>query len=308
MLDVTGYQEHKFSGDEFSRFHPLVNFTYFAFVLVFYMTLTHPLSQMISLVCAVCCGVSVCGLKGAVFCLKYSLPIMLITAIVNPAFSHAGLTILMYLPTGNPLTLESVMYGISAGIMLASVLIWFMCFNSVITSDKFIYLFGKIIPSLSLMLSMTLRFIPKFKAQFEVVCEAQKCLGRDVSQGSIFRRMKNAVKILSIVVTWSLENAIETADSMKSRGYGLKGRSAFSIYHFDDRDRNMIVWIIFCGIYVLCGSMAGSFQWQYFPRIYGVDSSCFIASFHVIYFMLCITPVIIDRKENRRWKSMQSKI
>lgn len=308
MLDVTGYQEHKFSCDEFSRFHPLVNFTYFAFVLVFSMTLTHPVGQIISLVCAVCCGVSVCGLKGAVFCLKYSLPLMLITAIVNPAFSHAGLTILVYLPTGNPLTLESVLYGISAGIMLASVLIWFMCFNSVITSDKFIYLFGKIIPSLSLILSMTLRFIPKFKAQLEVVSEAQKCLGRDVSQGSILRRMKNAVKILSIVVTWSLENAVETADSMKSRGYGLKGRSSFSIYRFDDRDRNMIVWIIFCGIYVLCGSMAGVFQWQYFPRIYGVESSCFIASFHVIYFMLCITPVIINKKENRRWKSMQSKI
>ncbi|MDE5936774.1 MAG: energy-coupling factor transporter transmembrane protein EcfT, partial [Ruminococcus sp.] len=119
---MTGYQEHKFSCDEFSRFHPLVNFTYFAFVLVFSMTLTHPISQIISLVCAVFCGISVCGLKGAVFCLKYSLPLMLITAIVNPAFSHAGLTILVYLPTGNPLTLESILYGISSGTMLASVL------------------------------------------------------------------------------------------------------------------------------------------------------------------------------------------
>lgn len=308
MLAVTGYQEHKFSGDEFSRFHPLVNFIYFAFVFLFSMTLTHPASQIISLVCAVFCGISVCGFKGAVFCLKYSLPLMLITAVINPAFSHAGMTILAYLPTGNPLTLESILYGISSGTMLASVLIWFMCFNSVITSDKFIYLFGKIIPSLSLMLSMTLRFIPKFKAQFEVVSEAQKCLGRDISQGSILRRMKNAVKILSIVVTWSLENAIETADSMKSRGYGLKGRTAFSIYRIDEHDRNMIVWIIFCGIYVLCGSMAGAFQWQYFPRIYGVDSSCFIISFHAVYFMLCITPVIINRKENHRWKSMQSEI
>ena len=31
---------------------------------------------------------------------------------------------------------------------------------------------------------------------------------------------------LSIVVTWSMENAIETADSMKARGYGTKKRTA----------------------------------------------------------------------------------
>ena len=35
------------------------------------------------------------------------------------------------------------------------------------------------------------------------------------------------ITILSIMVTWCLENAIETADSMKSRGCGLPGRSAF---------------------------------------------------------------------------------
>lgn len=307
MSAVSGCREHKFS-DEFSRFHPLVNFTYFFLVLAFSMTITHPVSQAISLICAVCYGISLCGLKGAGFCIKYSLPLFLITAIVNPAFSHAGYTILTYLPTGNPLTLESILYGISSGAMLASVLIWFMCFNKVITSDKFIYLFGRIIPSLSLLLSMTLRFIPKFKAQLENVKEAQKSLGRDVNYGNIFRRMRKAITVLSIVVTWSLENAIETADSMKSRGYGLKGRSSFSIYRFDERDRNALIWLIFCGAYVFCGSLAGAFRWQYFPRIYGAFGSSVYISFHIVYFMLCITPVAINGKENRKWKNIQSEI
>lgn len=88
------------------------------------------------------------------------------------------------------------------------------------TSDKFIYLFGRIIPSLSLILSMTFRFVPKFKEQVQEVSNAQKSMGRDSSEGSVFARVKNSIRILSAVITWSLENAIDTSDSMKSRGYG----------------------------------------------------------------------------------------
>ena len=84
----------------------------------------------------------------------------------------------------------------------------------------------KVAPSLSLVLSMTLRFVPKFTAQMKKVRQSQKCIGRDVSDGGLISRIKHGIKIISIMITWSLENAIETADSMKSRGHGLKGRDA----------------------------------------------------------------------------------
>ena len=86
-----------------------------------------------------------------------------LAALVNPAFNHEGATILTYLPSGNPLTMESMFYGVAAAVMLASVVLWFSSYNEVMTSDKFVYLFGRIIPALSLVLSMALRFIPKFK-------------------------------------------------------------------------------------------------------------------------------------------------
>ena len=85
---------------------------------------------------------------------------------------------LTYLPSGNPLTLESILYGVAAAVMLASVVLWFSSYNEVMTSDKFVYLFGRMIPALSLVLSMALRFIPKFKSQMEVVSEAQACIGQ----------------------------------------------------------------------------------------------------------------------------------
>ena len=205
------------------------------------------------------------GKKAVLFTLKWCLPIMLLTVFMNPAFSHEGITILLYFPTGKPLTLESILYGLSAGVMIATVMLWFLNFNRVMTSDKFIYLFGRIIPAMSLVLSMTLRFIPKFKAQMDAVVDAQRSIGRDISEGSLWHRTKIAIMVLSIMVTWALENAIETADSMKSRGCGLKDRTAFSIYRFDDRDKMALLYLGFCGFYLLSGMIVSAFGFRYYP-------------------------------------------
>lgn len=294
--------------DTFSSYHPAVNFLYFTEVLLFSMFFMHPVCLIISLIGSVCYTVNMNGQKGVLFTLKFALPMLLITALVHPAFGHEGATILYYLPTGNPLTLESVLYGIAAGLMMAAVLIWFSCYNAVMTSDKFVYLFGRVIPALSLVLSMTLRFVPKFKAQLTVVAEAQASIGRDASQGSLWQRTKKAATILSIMVTWALENAIETADSMKSRGYGLPGRTAFSIYAFDGRDKTVMGWLIFCGMYIFSGSLAGGLRWRYSPSVAGVLWQVFPVSLYITYFALCLTPVVINLKEERKWNALQSKI
>jgi energy-coupling factor transport system permease protein len=176
------------------------------------------------------------------------------------------------------------------------------------TSDKFIYLFGKVIPALSLVLSMSLRFVPKFKKQTEVVVEAQRCIGRDISTGSLWQRFKTAVVIFSIMITWALENAIETADSMKSRGYGLKGRTAFSIYRMDDRDKYALIWLGFCGLFLIVGVMLSAFGFRYFPSIRYAALDMTTIPFYTVYFGLCITPVVLDFTEERKWKTIYSKM
>ena len=294
--------------DSFTKYHPWVNFLYFVLVIGFSMALNHPLAQGISLLCAIVYAIQTEGKKAVLFILKWCLPVMLLTAFMNPAFSHEGVTILLYLPTGNPLTLESILYGISAGVMIATVMLWFTNFNRVITSDKFIYLFGCIIPAMSLVLSMTLRFIPKFKSQLSVVIDAQKSIGRDISKGSVLQRTKIAVTTLSIMITWSLENAIETADSMRSRGYGLPGRTAFSNYSFDDRDRLALLFLGFCGLYLLSGTISNAFGFIYFPRLRYVGINVVTISFQLVYFMMCIMPVVLNGLEERKWKAIASKM
>ena len=290
--------------DTFSSFHPAINFLYFGMVLVFTMFFMHPASLVISMCCAFVYNAYLNGKRAVRFQLLYMLPMMLMSAIVNPAFNHEGATILLYLPTGNPLTLESIAYGAAAAVMLAAVITWFSCYTAVMTSDKFVYLFGRVIPALSLVLSMTLRFVPKFKAQLKVVSDAQRCVGRDVSDGSMVQRLRNAITILSIMFTWALENAIETADSMKSRGYGLPGRTAFSIYRFDDRDKGALLWLLACGGYVAAGWIVQGFSWKYYPLISGAPVTAFTVSFQLAYLALCLTPVILNVYVDRVWSRM----
>ena len=294
--------------DSFAGYHPFINFIYFVLVIGYSLALTHPLAQGIALVCAVIYLITVSGKESVSFLTKYCLPMVILTAFINPAFNHEGVTTLMYFSNGNPLTLESVLYGFSAGAMLVTILLWFSSFNRVMTSDKFIYLFGKVVPALSLVISMALRFVPRFKSQIVTVTQAQKSIGRDISSGSILRRTKTAIVIFSIVITWALENAIETADSMKSRGYGLKGRTAFSIYRFDERDKYTLVWFLFCGLFLLTGTMLNAFAFRYFPNIRYAALDITTIPFYCVYFAMCITPVVLNIKEERQWKTTISKM
>ena len=293
------------SRDTFSSCHPTVNFLYFGLVLLFTMCFDHPLTRIVSLAGALCYDLYLNGRKAAGFTLKYMVPMLLLTAIINPAFSHEGVTILTYLPSGNPLTLESILFGGAAALMLVAVVLWFGCYNTVMTSDKFVYLFGRVIPALSLVLSMTLRFVPKFRAQIHSVSEAQRCVGRDISNGSVLQRLKNGVTILSIMVTWTLENAIETADSMRGRGYGLPGRTAYSIYHFDERDKMALLWLAFCGVTIIGAWIAKGFYWRWYPSVKFTPFLPIVIFFHLVYVALCFTPLLMDLYADYRWKRIQ---
>ena len=155
---------------------------------------------------------------------------------------------------------------------------------------------------------MTFRFVPRFLAQFQVVANAQRTVGRDIAGGNILQRIKSGIVILSGVTTWALENAIDTADSMKARGYGLPQRTAFSIYTFDTRDGKALISILLLGTYTLFGSIRGGMRFRYFPFIQGAEVSPFSVSVFLAYLLLCIYPIILEIREVRRWKALQSKM
>lgn len=281
--------------------HPAVSFGYFAVVIACSMFFMHPLCLSASLLGALLYVARLKGRRGLRRHVVWVLPAALLAAVLNPAFVHQGVTILTYLPSGNPLTLESLLYGLAAGCMLSAVVLWFVCVTEVITSDKVVYLFGRVIPALSLLLSMTLRFVPRFIRRLRTVTQAQAHMGRDVRNGSMHQRVRSALRVFSIVVTWSLESGIITADSMRCRGYGLPGRTSFSLYRFDRRDGAVLAWLAFCAVYLLGGGLAGGLSFRYYPMVLTAPVTPLTVSFFAVYALLCLTPVLLHAWEARAY-------
>jgi energy-coupling factor transport system permease protein len=302
--------------DSFGACHPVVNFLYFGFVILVTIFFLHPVLLGISFVSALIYSICLGGRRQLRFNLALLLPLMLVAALINPAFNHRGITILFYL-RDNPVTLESVLYGIVSAVMIGSVILWFSCYNRIMTSDKFLYLFGRLIPALSLIISMALRFIPRYKAQIKRITGAQRGIGRDVSSGNLIDRIRNGLTILSVMITWALENAIDTADSMKSRGYGLKGRTAYSIYRFDARDRTLLIIMLALIAVTLTAICTHAISILYFPMFLmnDTDGTTDVPvppyapyAAYAGYFIICMMPMIVNIREDFVWQSLRSKI
>lgn len=295
--------------DAFAQCHPAINFFYFMTVILVSMFISHPILLGISFLGAFSYAVY---LKGAgnvfKFNLLFTLPAMIIVAFINPAFNHYGVTTLFYLKTG-PVTLEATVYGVVLSSMLFIAILWFTCYNEVMTTDKFVYLFGRIIPALSLILSMVFRFVPRFGAQLKVIRNGQKAVGRDMSNGNLLQKIKYGIKILSILVTWALENAIETSDSMRARGYGLKGRTAFSIFRFDNRDK--LIMAVLLGLMGICGAgfAHGAAFAQYNPiiKMGGIPLKGFNLICDLSWALFCFFPAALNLYENRKFKNLERK-
>jgi energy-coupling factor transport system permease protein len=308
MSETAGAHRLSRAADGFAAWHPAVNLLFFVLVVTCGMFLMHPVCLGLSFVCATAYAIRLNGRTALRFGLRFLLPVLLVTALLNPAFNHEGVTVLGYLPSGNPLTLESVLYGAAAALMLVTVVSWFSCFNTVMTSDKLVYLFGRVVPALSLILSLSLRLVPRYRAQIRVIADAQRCVGRDVSQGSVLARARQGARMLSVMVTWALENAIGTADSMRARGFGLAGRTAFSAYRVRRRDLAALVFLLACGGCLLVGTLLGGLRFLYFPVVGGAPVGPLTLGLFAAYLALCALPLAIDLQEDYRWKRSRSSI
>lgn len=286
--------------------HPVPALLYFLLVLLPPMLSLHPLLLFASFLAALCCTLTLLGGAAVRSSARYLVPTALFAALVNLAFTHEGATILTYLPSGNPLTLESAAYGLASAALLATILLWCACWNAVMTSDKLMYLLGGLAPALSLVLSMTLRFIPRFRAQLREVTAARRALGLYSDSGSWLARLKSIAAVLSVMVTWSLESAAETAESMKSRGYGLPNRTAFSPFRLSARDKRLLALFLLCGAYLLFGFLRGGLRWRWYPTLRGALTP-YTASLVLVYFLFSLTPAILQGKEARAWSSSVSK-
>ena len=293
--------------NELKTYNPIVIFVYFAAATAFSCVFMHPICLAVSM----CMGLVytfMISRSGGISSLKFIVPCALVTAVVNAAFNHRGVTIIEYLPNGNPLTLEALIYGAHASVMIAAVICWFFCLGSLMTSDKVVYIFSRTAPSVALVFSMTLRFLPKISAYFKEAKTANRCAGIEPLDGNFITKIKYTSAVFSSVVTRTLENSIDTADSMSARGYGTGRRSSFAIYGFDRRDAATVTYILVLSAYIIFCAMRGALYVNFYPTFTFAGFSWLGISGFAAYFALLVFPLIIEAKGAVKWKRLKSKI
>ena len=291
--------------DAFAGFHPAVNLCFFAVAIGLTMFLMHPVFLAISLVCSGAYLWYLQGARGFWRQVGFLVPVLVFTAALNPLFNHEGVTVLFYLKNGNPVTLEALCFGLASAVLMGASILWFSCCNAVFTTDKIIFLFGRIIPSLSLLISMTLRFVPRFKTYLQTTMQVQQAM--QAPKGKL-GELRQALTAFSATVSWAMEQSIVTADSMKSRGYGCAGRSAYAICRFERRDALAIALMAALSLGTLLPWAAGCVRWSFYPTISAAPLGFGAMLCYLSFSGICMMPLMIDWKEDRKWNSLRSKI
>lgn len=287
----------------FEKCHPAVNFIYFATVIAGMIVFQHPIFLLISFVCAFAYSIKRNGWKALVFNVIL-IPCVVAFAFYYSSYNHFGVTVLHQNMIGNNMTLESLVYGFVLGLVIAGVLIWFSCVYSVFTTDKVVYLFGKVNPRLSLFLSIILRMVPRIKKEAKKINTAQRGIGRGANQGNVFQRLRNSIRILSMLITWTIDSLTLVSESMRSRGSSLRGRKAFSIYRFDNRDRAYVITLFTCLTLIIMGVLLKQTDILYDPRIRMNPITSMSWYFYAGYGIFCLMPMGLELwTEYRFWKA-----
>lgn len=287
--------------DAFSLCHPAAQIVWFLPALLFPMVTMEPVCLLISLFSAGAWSARLQGGGVLLRRLRWALPAALLPAAVNALFNHRGETVLFTLPTGSPFTLESLLCGGGAGLLFLTEIVCFSCFNEALSPDKLLFLFGRAAPSLGLTLSLAFGFVPRFGAQLREIQDAQRALGRDLSRGGPVQKLKRALSMLSVLVSWALENAVHTADSMKSRGYGLPGRTSFSAYRFGARDLFLLLWSLFWSVFFTWGWLTGGFFWEWYPTLRIAPFTALNLFLRLGFLLFCLTPLLLDGWDALLW-------
>ncbi len=294
--------------DEFSTYHPITNMVFFLGAILMGMFFIHPMFVALSIALGVTYLLTLKKTR-AFKELLYMLFLFVLLSVINPIFDRLGGTVLFKL-FGRPYTLEALIYGMTLGGMAIAVLCWFACYNSIMTNDKFIYIFGRLLPSVSLVLSMILRLIPNFARKAKQISAARASIGMaGETSSSRKEKIRGGAMILSALTGWALEGGIITADSMRSRGYGTGKRTMFAKYKYDAKNIILLaVMAVLIALTIFCAAK-GATKADYVPYLTMTwFGNTYMLSGMIAYGIFLFIPVFLQIKEKIKWQIFRSRI
>jgi len=269
-----------------------VVFCFFVAVIVLAFVTMHPAVRIAGLLSAAIIAGWQQGLRRFVRSCWLYLTIIIVVALLNSLFNPRGLTILFFF-LGNPVSFETMVYGASSGMMLATVLLWFSAYQKMMSQQGFLALFSRVAPTMALMVAKVMAFVPNIAAQAHVITAARKVLAGDAT-----RNVSYAVRLSSQLLEWGMESSLITADSMRARGFGSTKRTSYRSMKLTRRDVMVLIVLAVLVVGASYATYVVAADFGFYPYIDEMQPWWW----YVPTMVLGLFPLLLEGGELLRWR------
>ena len=279
----------------FYNIHPLAQVIYYIACLTFALMFNNPVYVVSILVTVIILGLMYEQPKLIIKSLKFYLIVSVFIVLINVISIRRGRNVLFYV-FEKEVTLEALLYGIIMAISLMSVFLIFTSFNKIITQDRFLFVFSKVSKRLAFILMMAIRWIPVLNKTAMDINMIQITKGVDYVTKNKRNLFKKLAVNLEILLGYSIENSMITAESMKARGYESTGKKRTFYFNYKLNNFDLLILIV--------EGMLIAFNIYYYMLGYGeidIYRKLTVESFWYVYppayisfVILCFIPFFIE--------------
>lgn len=288
---------------KFTVIHPAAYMVYYLILILFAFFFNDPYYLASFLIC-IALLITFQGINSEFKnILKFYIPMALLIIILNPLVSHVGVT-KIYIAGSYFITLESLVYGILMSLSLLIILLLFASYNNAVSYQEMLYIFSKRFPNISIVIIMALRFIPLLNYRLSEVNKVfrfnHESSGNQKDKTKI-DKIKNTAQMLAVVVSWSLEESMLAAKSMKARGYGITERTNYLSFKFRKIDYYFISIIIISVVICIIGLLQGYGRINIYPQLQFSLSENIFNIFYFAFLILLLPLIYLEFKEKLIW-------
>ena len=285
----------------FEKSHPCVMAVYFIVSIVAVMMINNPLFSATSLIVAILNTKLFVATSTLLKTLKGAGILIFIMLMINIFFNSNGTTVFIVL-LGHSITLEVIVYSLVMGLMLLNILQLSLLFNETMNGAKFLYVLSKIAPKTGLVTMLALRYVPLLKIHLQQITTVQKLKGYSVTEGTLNARIKSGLLLLQLLLSISLEDALQTADSTKARGYGLQSNmTSYTRYEWNVYDTISVVAMLSVFIFIIVNASFGIGMITIYPKLQ-ISWAIEHIVMNLVACLLIAFPLILQSLEWCKWK------
>lgn len=276
-----------------TKIHPAIFIIYFIILMIFAFLFNNPYYMItfgIMILTLIALQGSASEIKSTI---KVFLPLILFITILNTLFSHVGDTHI-YIYKSYYVTFEAIIYGIIMAATFFLVTLTFIAYNQYVSYQDMLYVFSKKYPNISMIIIMSLRFVPLIQKRSKEIHELSKLKRNNAENKSYTQKISQLIHNLGLVVSWSLEEAMLTASSMKARGYNITKRTSYLEYKFNKIDVILLMIILSTAITLIFGLYNGIGSILIYPKITFSFSQYPFTIYYLAFIVLLLPFIIIE--------------